>query len=59
MMEETDSLLSETHELPPSRPSTPKIWHSLRFYLKQPKILDWIIVGLLVGAIVMTLIICL
>lgn len=33
-------------------------WHSVRNYIRQPKVIDWIIVGIIVICVVSTIILC-
>jgi hypothetical protein len=33
-------------------------WHSVRNYIRQPKIVDWIIVGIIIFAVIATIILC-
>ena len=52
-MEEQESLLSIAGEKPNN-----DMCSAINFYLKQPRIVDWIMGVIIVGAVVATIIVC-
>lgn len=53
MLEETDNLVFLGEKDKP-----PTLFQSFKFYLTRPKIFDWIIGVLCIGAVIATIIIC-
>jgi hypothetical protein len=54
LKEEQQSLIStDTNTLPHN-----SFFNTLHFYIKQPRLIDWIIVGVLISALITTMIFC-
>lgn len=56
MLEETTPLFTDNSSSNNSK--NPGLLKSIYFYVKQPKIIDWIVAGIIIIAIVATVIIC-
>jgi hypothetical protein len=53
MLEEVNPLITNEEQS-----TNTGFWHSVRNYIKQPKIIDWIIVGIIIVAVIATIILC-
>jgi hypothetical protein len=60
MLEEAETLEEVELLINDSNTSNKKnsVWNSLKFYIRQTKIIDWVISGIIIGAIIITIIFC-